>query len=108
MEGVSFIVLHLEGADPNGHNKSTEECVELAKKVAEKVTMPIVIMGCKNIEKDAEIFGKVSEALTGKNILVLSAREENYKTVGASAVPPLTVSRTLHLLLLTRCSRCRS
>ena len=86
MPGASFIVLHLEGADPNGLNKSTEECVELAKKVAEKVTMPIVIMGCKNIEKDAELFTKISEALTGKNILVLSAREENYKTVAASAV----------------------
>ena len=47
--------------------------------------MPIIVMGCKNIEKDAEIFNKVSEALQGKNILVLAAREENYKTVGASA-----------------------
>ena len=35
MPGISFIVLHLEGADPNGLNKSTEECVELAKKVAD-------------------------------------------------------------------------
>lgn len=84
MPGVSFIVLHLEGADPNGLNKSTEECVALAKKVADKIEMPLVIMGCKNIEKDAELFSKVAEALTGKNILVLSAREENYKTVGAS------------------------
>ena len=49
------------------------------------ITMPLVVMGCKNVEKDAEIFNKVSEALAGKNILVLSAREENYKTVGASA-----------------------
>mgnify|MGYP002792611948 CR=1 FL=1 len=39
-----------------------------------------------NIEKDAELFTKVSEALQGKNILVFSAREENYKSVGASAV----------------------
>ena len=47
--------------------------------------MPIVIMGCKNIEKDTELFNKIAEALAGKNILVLSARDENYKTVGASA-----------------------
>ena len=66
MEGASFLCLHFEGADPNGANKSTEECVALAKAVADAVTMPIVIMGCKNI-------------------LVLSARDENYKTVGASA-----------------------
>ncbi|MGM9524085.1 MAG: acetyl-CoA decarbonylase/synthase complex subunit delta [Faecousia sp.] len=85
MHGVSFVCLHLEGADPNGENKSVEECVELAKSVADATDLPLVIMGCKNIEKDAELFTKISEALQGKNILVLSAREENYKTVGASA-----------------------
>lgn len=83
--GVSFVCLHLEGADPNGENKSVEECVEIAKSVAAATDLPLVIMGCKNIEKDAELFSKISEALQGKNILVLSAREENYKTVGASA-----------------------
>jgi acetyl-CoA decarbonylase/synthase complex subunit delta len=76
----------MESADPNGENKPTAECVEIAKSVADATDMPLVIMGCKNIEKDAELFGKVSEALQGKNILVLSAREENYKTVAASAV----------------------
>ncbi len=85
MYGVSFICLHLEGADPNGENKSTEDCVAIAKSVAEATDLPLVIMGCKNIEKDSELFTKISEALQGKNILVLSAREEDYKTVGASA-----------------------
>ena len=85
MYGVSFICLHLEGADPNGENKSTEECVAIAKSVADATDLPLVIMGCKNIEKDSELFTKISEALQGKNILVLSAREEDYKTVGASA-----------------------
>lgn len=85
MPGVSFICLHLEGADPNGENKSTEECVAIAKSVADATDLPLVVMGCKNIEKDSELFTKISEALQGKNILVLSAREEDYKTVGASA-----------------------
>jgi acetyl-CoA decarbonylase/synthase complex subunit delta len=85
MEGASFICLHFEGADPNGANKSVEECVKLAKDVSDAVSMPLVIMGCKNIEKDTELFDKIAEALAGKNILVLSARDENYKTVGASA-----------------------
>ena len=85
MEGASFICLHLEGADPNGENKSVDECVELAKSVADATDMPLVIMGCKNIEKDTELFNKIAEALAGKNILVLSARDENYKAIGAGA-----------------------
>ena len=85
MEAASFICLHLEGADPNGENKSVDECVELAKSVADATDMPLVVMGCKNIEKDTELFNKIAEALAGKNILVLSARDENYKAIGAGA-----------------------
>lgn len=86
MEGADFLCLHFESADPNGANRSVEECVADAKAVAEAVSMPIVIMGCKNLEKDGELFSKIAEALQGKNILVMSARAEDYKTVGASVV----------------------
>ena len=84
MPGADFICLNFASADPNGANRSVEDCVADAKAVAEVVTMPIVIMGCKNMEKDGELFTKVAEALMGKNILVMSAKNEDYKTVGAS------------------------
>ena len=84
MEGADFLCLNFESADPNGANRSVEDCVADAKAVADAVSMPIVVMGCKNIEKDGELFSKIAEALQGKNILVLSARNEDYKTVGAS------------------------
>ena len=82
--GVDFLCLHFESADPNGANRATADCVADAKAVAEAVTMPIVVMGCKHLEKDAELFGAIAEALTGKNVLFMSAKNENYKTVGAS------------------------
>ncbi len=84
-EGVDFLALKLEGGDPNGENKSTEELVELAKAVADAVDAPLVIEGCKNVEKDAELLSKCAEALQGKNVLLLSSKEENYKAVGAAA-----------------------
>ena len=84
MEGADFIALNFESADPNGADRSVAECVADAKAVAEATDMPIVIMGCKNMEKDGELFAKISEALQGKNILVMSAKNEDYKTVGAS------------------------
>ena len=84
MEGADFICLNFESADPNGADRSIEDCVADAKAVAEAVSMPIVIMGCKNIEKDGKLFAAVAEALQGKNILVMSARSEDYKSVGAS------------------------
>ena len=84
MEGADFICLNFEGADPNGANRSVEDCVADAKAVAEVVTMPIVILGCKNMEKDGALFSGIADALQGKNILVMSAKNEDYKTVGAS------------------------
>ncbi len=84
MEGADFICLNFESADPNGNDRSVDECVADAKAVAEAVSMPIVVMGCKHLEKDAELFSAMAEALSGKNVLFMSAKNENYKTVGAS------------------------
>jgi len=84
MEGCDFICLNFESADPNGADRSIEDCVADAKAVAEVVTKPIVVLGCKNMEKDGKLFAAVAEALQGKNILVMSAKNEDYKTVGAS------------------------
>ena len=85
MPGADFVVLRFEGADPNGENRSVEDCVAIAKEVGGAITAPLVIEGCKNVEKDAELFNKVAEALQGKNVLIMSAREENYKAVAAAA-----------------------
>ena len=85
MPGADFVVLRFEGADPNGENRSVEDCVAIAKEVGGAITAPLVIEGCKNVEKDAELFNKVAEALQRKNVLIMSAREENYKAVAAAA-----------------------
>ena len=84
IEGCDFICLNFVGADPNGANRSVSDCVADAKAVAEVVNKPIVVMGCKNLEKDGELLGAMAEALSGKNVLIMSAKNENYKTVGAS------------------------
>ena len=84
IEGADFLMLNFQSADPNGKNRSVAECVADAKAVAEAVSLPIVVMGCKNLEKDSELLAALAEALAGKNVLVMSAKNENYKTVGAS------------------------
>jgi len=84
MPGADFVCLRFEGADPGAEDKSVEDCVKIATEVSGAIDLPLVIAGCKNSQKDAQIFEKVAEALSGKNVLFLSAREENYKTVGAS------------------------
>lgn len=82
VEGVDFIYLVFDGADPSGDDKSAEECAALAKAVCEKCALPLSIAGSGNADKDAELFTAIAEALQGKNALFLSAKEENYKAVG--------------------------
>lgn len=84
-EGVDFLSLRLEGGDPNGENKSTEELIQLVKDVAAAVDLPLVVCGCKHVEKDAELLDKAAAVLEGRNAMILAAKEENYKTIGASA-----------------------
>lgn len=86
VEGADFLCLVFEGADPNGENKSVDECVAQLKEAAAVATKPICVMGCKNVEKDAALFGAMADALAGKNALFLSAKEDNYKQIGASVV----------------------
>ncbi|MDO4621652.1 MAG: acetyl-CoA decarbonylase/synthase complex subunit delta [Eubacteriales bacterium] len=84
-EGVDFLALSLEGGDPNGLNKPTDELIAIVKEVADATDLPLVVEGAKNAEKDSELLAKVAEVLAGKNVLVMSAKEENYKAIGASA-----------------------
>ena len=84
LEGVDFLALNFESADPNGANRSVADCVADAKAVAEATDLPLVILGCKNLEKDSQLFAAIAEALQGKNVLIMSAKNENYKTIGAS------------------------
>lgn len=79
-----FICLRFEGADPNGMDRSAEECADVAKQVADSISIPLVIAGTNNHEKDAKIFEKIAAATDGKNVLLLAATEDNYKTVGAA------------------------
>jgi len=74
-ECVDFLSVRLEGGDPNGQNKPTEELIQLVKDIADAVDVPLVICGSKNVEKDSELLDKAAAALEGRNALILAAKE---------------------------------
>lgn len=81
-EGAEFVYLVFNGSDPNGEDRSIAECAALAKEVADSCPLPLSIAGSGNIDKDAELFIAIAEALQGTKALFLSAKEENYKAIG--------------------------
>jgi acetyl-CoA decarbonylase/synthase complex subunit delta len=84
--GADFLCLWLEGADPNGEDRDVAECVRICREVADASPLPLAVQGCGSPDKDARLFEKIAEALQGRNVLLLSAKEENYKGIAVAAV----------------------
>ncbi len=84
--GAEAIVLQLVSADPNADNKPSDEVAQIAKNVADAIDVPLIVIGCGNADKDAELLPKVCELCQGKNITVGFALEENHKRIAASAL----------------------
>jgi CO dehydrogenase/acetyl-CoA synthase delta subunit len=84
--GADLICLQLAGTDPNGANRSVADAVATVKAVVDAISVPLMVYGSGNVEKDAELLKAVAEATQGKNVVIGLAVEENYKSVGAAAM----------------------
>jgi len=84
--GADLIYLKLIGADPDGANRSPEDCVRVVKEVLAAVGVPLIVVGCGDTAKDNEVIAAVAEAATGENLLIGVAEQETYKTYAAAAM----------------------
>lgn len=83
---ADLIVLHLEGADPDGKDASPEECVMVVQNVLAAVQCPLVVLGCGKAEKDNKVLPAIAEAAAGENLLIGVAEQENYKSLTAACI----------------------
>ena len=58
-----FICIRFKGANPDGEDRTPEQCAEVAKSLSEQVSIPLVIAGCENVEKNGKIFTKIAEEI---------------------------------------------
>ncbi|KKM09183.1 acetyl-CoA decarbonylase/synthase complex subunit delta [Clostridiales bacterium PH28_bin88] len=84
--GADLIYLKLDGADPEGANRSVDECVATVKEVLAAVGVPLIVVGCENDEKDREVLSAVAEAAAGENLLLGNAEVDNYKSLTAACM----------------------
>ncbi|MFA5778536.1 MAG: acetyl-CoA decarbonylase/synthase complex subunit delta [Elusimicrobiota bacterium] len=84
--GCDLICLRLKSADPDLKNSSADEITKTVKNVLSATTLPLIIVGCGNNEKDSSIIMSISEAAKGENCLLGVATKENYKTFTAAAL----------------------
>lgn len=84
--GADMIQLWLKSTDPNGMNRSAEDAAATAKAVADAISVPLIVWGSNNPDKDAEVLKKVLEVCAGKDIIIGQVSEDNYKQLGAQAL----------------------
>lgn len=83
---ADLIYLKLIGANPDGKNRSPEDCARIVKDILGAVGVPLVITGCDDSEKDNEVMAAVAEAAAGENLLIGLAEQDNYKSITAAAM----------------------
>lgn len=84
--GAEMICLQLVSTDPNDANRSAEEAAQTVKKVAEATSVPLIVWGTGNIEKDTEVLRTVAEVCQGKRLVLGPLVEGDYKKIGAAAM----------------------
>jgi len=84
--GAEMIALQLVSTDPNGLNRGADEAVEVVKKVADAINVPLIVWGTANHDKDTEVLRKVAEVCQGKNLIIGPVEEGDHKRIGASAI----------------------
>ena len=84
--GAEMITLQLKSTDPNGRNNSPEEAAAVVKKVADAVSVPLIVWGTGNLEKDEAVLKKVAEACQGANLILGPVEDKNHKGIGAAAM----------------------
>ena len=68
------------------YNVGAEEAAEIARKVSDAVSVPLIVWGSSNEEKDVEVLRKVAEVCGDKQILIGPVVEGNHKQLGAAAL----------------------
>ena len=84
--GAEMICLQLASTDPNGANKGADEAAATVKRVVDAITVPLIVWGTANHEKDTEVLRRVCEVCQDKKLVVGPVEEGDYKKIAAVAL----------------------
>ncbi|MFC1804281.1 acetyl-CoA decarbonylase/synthase complex subunit delta [Candidatus Omnitrophota bacterium] len=83
---AAAICIRLRGAHPDFGNKGADEEAKLISELLKKVSVPLIILGCGDDEKDNQILPACCQAAKGERCLIGEAVQDNYKTIAAAVL----------------------
>jgi acetyl-CoA decarbonylase/synthase complex subunit delta len=84
--GAEMVALQLASTDPNAQDTPAEQAVEVTKKVAAAIEVPLMVWGGGNLEKDTEVLKMIAEQCAGENLILGPVEEGSYKALGAASL----------------------
>lgn len=84
--GADLINLKLIGTNPEEQDRSPEEACKTVREVLDSVSVPLIIYGCGNEEKDAKVLEAVSNEAKGERCLLGLAEESAFKSLAVAAM----------------------
>jgi len=84
--GAEMICLQMVSTDPNGMNRDADEAAAVVRKVALAVTVPLIVWGTANHEKDTEVLRKACEICSDRKLIIGPVEAGDYKKIAASAM----------------------
>ena len=73
---ADMVTIHLISIDPLLKNASPREAVKTVEQVAQAVNVPLVIGGCGDPIKDADVFAEIAETFCGERFLINSLTKD--------------------------------
>ena len=73
---ADMVTIHLISIDPLLKNASPREAVKTVEQVAQAVDVPLVIGGCGDPLKDADVFAEIAETFCGERFLISSLTKD--------------------------------
>jgi acetyl-CoA decarbonylase/synthase complex subunit delta len=70
--GVDLVTVHLLSTDPLIKDTTPAEAAKTVEEVLQAVDVPLIVGGCGDPKKDAEVFTKVAEVAEGERVLLSS------------------------------------
>ncbi len=84
--GADAIVVQLKSIDPNDKDASPESAAETVKSILAAISVPLIVWGCANPEKDENVLKVIAEQCQGEQLVLGPVEEKNYKGIGAAAM----------------------
>jgi acetyl-CoA decarbonylase/synthase, CODH/ACS complex subunit delta len=85
--GADIVTIHLMSTDPLIHNTSPIQAAKTVEEILQAVDVPLIIGGCGDPKKDAEVFCEVAQMAEGERLLLNSVTLDmaEAKTLGTVA-----------------------